>query len=155
MHFQEIPMQKQLRLVRCAALFALVLALPAMARAQETSDTTKLAAGLRTVRASYSKALTSMDANAAAAAFADSVYIEFQGQAFAGKQAAVGWLSEALQGVSALRFSEPTFTISADQVVERTTYTVSTPGGDNQGSTESTWKKQKDGSWKLLRLVVT
>ena len=148
-------MSKQLRLVRCAPLFALLLALPAVARAQETSDTTKLAAALRTVRASYSKALTSMDANAASATFADSVYVEFQGQAFAGKQAATGWLTEALQGVSGLRFSEPTFKISADEVVERTTYTVSTPGGDGQGATETTWKKQKDGSWKLARLIVT
>ena len=148
-------MQKQLRLVRCAAMFALLIALPAVARAQETSDTTKLAAGLRTVRNSYAKALSSMDANGAAAAFADSVYVEFQGQTFAGKQAATGWLTEALQGVSGLRFSEPTFTVSADQVVERASYTVSTPGGDGQGATETTWKKQKDGSWKLARLVVT
>jgi ketosteroid isomerase-like protein len=148
-------MQNQLRLVRYASLFALLLALPAGARAQETTDTAKLAAPLRAVRAAYAKALTSMDGNGAASAFADSVYVEFQGQTYAGKEAATAWLNEALQGVSALRFSEPTFTISDAEVTERATYTVSTPGGDAQGTTQTTWKRQKDGSWKMARLVVT
>ena len=148
-------MQNQLRLFRYAALFGLLLGVPAAARAQETTDTTKLAAPLRALRAAYSKALTSMDGNAAAAAFADSVYIEFQGQAYSGKEAATGWLNEALQGVSGLRFSEPTFTISDGEVTERATYTVSTSGGDAQGSTQTTWKRQKDGSWKMQRLIVS
>ena len=61
----------------------------------------------------------------------------------------------ALQGISALKFSPPSFKIADTEVTETASYTVSTPGGDQSGSTETVWKKQKDGGWRILRLRVS
>lgn len=149
-------MQKPPRIVRLAALFALLaIVLPAAVRAQETSDTTKLAAPLRSARGTFNKALTAGDGAGAAAVFADSIMVDFQGQVYSGKEAATGWMVEALQGISALKFSPPTFKLSDTEVTETASYTVSTPGGDQTGSTETVWKKQKDGAWKVQRLRVS
>jgi ketosteroid isomerase-like protein len=149
-------MQKPSRIVRLASMFALLaVILPAAVRAQESSDTTKLAGPLRNARGAFNKALTSGDGAGAASSFSDSVTVDFQGQVYSGKDAATGWMVEALQGISALKFSPPSFKISDSEVTETASYTVATPGGDQSGTTETVWKKQKDGAWKILRLRVS
>ena len=149
-------MQNPLRSVRLAALFALfAVAVPATVRAQETTDTAKLAAPLRSARAAFNKGLSSGDGAGASAIFSDSVVVDFQGQVFTGKDAATGWLTEALQGVSALKFAPPTFTVADAEVTERASYTVSTPNGDQSGTTETVWRKEKGGTWKVWRLRVS
>ena len=152
-------MQSQLKrpsVLRLATLFFLGLAaLPLTTQAQETQDTTKLAPELRTVRADWSNGVLNRDAGAAGAAFADSVVVQFQGEVFNGKSAAVAWLIDALAGVTSIRFSPSTFVIASGEVVERTSYVVVMADGEAPGVTESTWRKMPDGSWKIVRFIVS
>jgi ketosteroid isomerase-like protein len=139
-------------------VFALVLsliAIPTAASAQETQDTTKLAAPLRTARAELTAAYVGLNPQAAARFFSDSAVVDFQGQVITGKPGVTEWLVGSLQGLSSLRFGSASFTVSETQVVERASYTVTTTDGTEQaGSSEATWRKQADGSWKVVRLVV-
>jgi ketosteroid isomerase-like protein len=138
------------------ALVLAVFAAPAVAIAQETQDTMKLAAPLRTARAGMNSAYTALDAQAAARFFSDSAVVNFQGEVITGRTAVQSWLTNSLQGLSALRFGPSSFTVSETEVIERASYTVTTSdGGEQSGSSESTWRRQPDGSWKVVRLTVT
>ena len=143
-------------LVRYApVLLLLLLAMPLKLNAQETQDTTKLEARLRAARAEISAAYSALDAARTVGHYADSAVVEFQGEVFNGKPAIQAWLTDALAGLSALRFGPANFTIAPTEVVERTAYTVVLPDGtQQQGSSTATWRKQRDGSWKVVRLVV-
>lgn len=129
---------------------------PTAATAQETQDTMKLAAPLRTARAALSAAYTALNGQEASRSFSDSAVVDFQGQVFTGRPAVQEWLSGALQGLSSIRFGTPSFTVAETEVTERTGYTVVTTDGTEQGgSTEATWRRQADGSWKIVRLTVS
>jgi ketosteroid isomerase-like protein len=114
----------------------------------------QLAESLRSARASMSAAFAKLDATAAAGHFADDGAVDFQGQTVAGKAAVGGWFAEVFSGLSSLRSGTATFLIADGQVTERASYVVGTPDGDQQGSTETVWKRQDDGSWKVTRMIV-
>ena len=124
---------------------------PVGAQAQATPDTTKLPAAMRAVRAQLNTALTGLRAADAAAFFADSAVAEFQGQVFTGKPAVQAWLTDALAGVTSLRFNNFRFTISENEIIESADYTVGTPEGEQPGSTETVWRRI-NGGWKVVRL---
>ena len=140
-----------------ALLFALALvAAPSAASAQETQDTMKLASPLRTARAEMTAAYVALNAQGAARHFSDSAVVDFQGQLISGKPGVIEWLTGSLQGLSSIRFGSASFTVTETQVIERASYTVTIPDGTEQGgSTEATWRKQADGSWKVVRLTVS
>ena len=140
--------------MRLATLCGLLL-LPAALAAQETQDTMRVPAELRTARATLNKAFTSADPSGAATFFTDSSSVEFRGEVYNGHAAVTGWLQQALAGISSLRFSAPTFVVSAAEITERLTYTVGTPEGDQTGQSESVWRKQRDGKWKVVRMRIT
>ena len=145
------------RLDTLVVLVALAaMAAPSSARAQETQDTMKLAAPLRTARAALTAAYVALDARAAGRHFSDSAVVNFQGQVLSGRAAVDGWLTNSLQGISSIRFGASTFTVAETEVTERSTYTVVVSDGASQeGTTEATWKRQPDGSWKVIRLTAT
>ena len=124
---------------------------PVVTQAQATQDTTKLPAAMRAARAQLNTALTGLKAADAAALFADSAVAEFQGQVFSGKPAVQAWLTDALAGVSSLRFNNFRFTISENEIVESADYAVGTPDGEQPGSTETVWRLV-NGAWKVVRL---
>jgi hypothetical protein len=138
-----------------AATFLVLLAMPLAGIAQQsTSDTTKLPAAMRTARAGLNSALSGLKGTAAMAFFADSAVAEFQGQVYSGKPAVEAWLSQALAGVSALKFTAPTFTISANEIIETAPYTVATPEGEQPGTSTSIWRRSAGGKWLVTRLTV-
>lgn len=122
--------------------------------AQETQDTTQLPETLRSVRASYSATFSKLDGAGAAAHFADDGEVDFQGQTIVGKQAVGGWFAEVFSTLSSLRPGTASFLIGDDQVTERASYVVVTTEGEQTGATETIWKRQEDGSWKVARLIV-
>jgi ketosteroid isomerase-like protein len=143
--------------VRLAPLcFLLLFAAPLTARAQVT-DSTKLPAALRSARDSLNKALTSLDAPASSRFFADTALLNFGGEIVRGRAGVDAWLAGQFQGISAVRFQSAGFNITDTQVTERAGYTVTIRdgGGEQSGTNESIWAKQKDGSWKVVRLTIT
>jgi ketosteroid isomerase-like protein len=124
------------------------------AAAQETQDTTQLPESLRTERATLSAAYSALDAVAVAGHFTDDGMVDFQGQSIAGRQAVGGWFAEMFGGMQAVRSGPSTFAIGEDEITERATYVVSMPDGDQSGSSETIWRRQEDGSWKVARLIV-
>lgn len=146
----------QFRPIRAAfgfiPLLALVLAAPASA--QETQDTTVLPEALRAARGELNAAFAKLDPTAAAAVFAADGAIDFQGQTIAGRQGVGGWFGEVFTGMSGLRSGTATFVVTDDSVTERSSYVVVLPEGEQGGNTETTWKKQEDGSWKIARMVI-
>jgi ketosteroid isomerase-like protein len=143
------------RAVMQTLMVALLLA-PVAAGAQETQDTTRLPAGLRTARAAFQGAYQGLDPAAAGDTFTDSAVVDFQGQLYTGKVAIVEtFLPTSIQGLSSVRFGASTFTVSQDQVVENGTYFVVPEGAPEQaGAFRTTWRRQADGSWKISRLEV-
>jgi len=136
------------------AAVLLLMGLARPAAAQETQDTTRLPESLRSVRTSFSVTFSRLDGAAAAAHFADDGAVDFQGQTIAGKQAVGGWFAEVFSTLSALRPGTSSFLIADDEVMERASYVVVTPDGEQTGATETVWKRQEDGSWKVARLIV-
>ncbi|MEX2285378.1 MAG: nuclear transport factor 2 family protein [Gemmatimonadota bacterium] len=134
-----------------AATFVVLLAGPIGVHAQATQDTTMLPAAMRTARAGLNAALTSLKASEAAGFFADSAVAEFQGQTFPGKAAIEAWLTDALGGISGIRFTNAKFTVSPTEIIETSDYTVVTPDGEQPGATETTWRLV-NGTWKVVRL---
>jgi ketosteroid isomerase-like protein len=143
------------------AVFLALLALqavPAAAQtpaAQETQDTMSLPDGLRTARTALSAAYAKMDGLAVVAHFAEGGAVDFGGQVISGKQAVGGWFTEMFSTLAGLTSGAPTFVVTDGEVKERSGYTVHLPDGSQQGgSSETVWKKQADGSWKVARLIV-
>jgi ketosteroid isomerase-like protein len=123
---------------------------------QETQDAAQLPEGLRAARASLDSAFAKLDAGAAAALFTASGSVEFQGQTFAGRDAVGGWFAEAFAGLSGLKSGTSTFVVADGEVTERASYVVSiSDGTEQQGTSETLWKRQEDGTWRVVRLVVT
>jgi ketosteroid isomerase-like protein len=148
--------QRRRASVTLALTFLALLAAPGAMSAQETQDTMRLPAALRTARAGLTGAYTALNASAASQFYADSATVNFQGQVFTGRSAIEAWLVDALQGLSAIRFAAPTFVVSENEVSERGGYTVALPDGTEQpGSAETVWRRQSDGSWKVMRLTVS
>ena len=143
-----------LRLV--AALFLLLCAAPAALRAQETQDTMKLAAPLRAARAALTAAYISLEPARANIHFADDAVVIFQDQTYRGRAAVDGWIVDSMTGVSAVRFGTPRFTIADAEVTDYNTYSVTLGDGSlAEGTSEMVWRRQADGSWKVVRLLVT
>ena len=138
---------------RLAAVL-LLMGLARPAAAQETQDTTRLPESLRSVRTSFSATFSKLDGAAAAAHFADDGAVDFQGQLIAGRQAVGGWFAEMFSGLSSVRTGTSTFLIADEEVMEHSSYIVVTPDGEQTGATETVWKRQEDGSWKVARLIV-
>src|SRR5688500_2284865 len=134
-----------------AATFIGLAAGPVGTQAQATQDTTRLPAEMRAVRAQLNTALTGLKAADAVAFFADSAVAEFQGQVFSGKPAVQAWLTDALAGVTSLRFSNFRFTISENEIIESAEDTAGTPEGEQPGSTETVWRRVK-GGWRVVRV---
>lgn len=138
-----------------ALLCLLTLALPAAVSAQETQDTMKLVPQLRTVRNALSASYAKLAGADVAAHYADDIVVLFGESEFRGKQQATGWITQQLGALSGLKVAAPTFTVKADEVTERSTYTVNMPDGTSQqGTVETVWKKQANGAWKISRMTV-
>lgn len=145
------------RHIRTPFAFASILllaALAAPAAAQVTQDTTNLPESMRTARATMSAAFSALDGTAAAAVFAEDGAVDFQGQLITGQQAVGGWFAEVFSGMSALRSGSSTFVIAENEITERGSYVAVMPDGEQAGSSETIWRRQEDGSWKVARLVV-
>jgi ketosteroid isomerase-like protein len=139
-----------------ALLFLLTWALPAAVSAQETQDTTKLARELRAARNAMSAGYAKMAGADVAAHYADDIVVMFGPEEIRGKEMATAWITQQLTALSGLRVDTPTFTVKADEVSERSGYTVSLPDGSSQtGTVETVWKKQTNGAWKVSRMTVT
>ena len=138
-----------------ALLFLLTLALPAAVSAQETQDTMKLVPQLRTVRNAMSAGYAKLAGADVAAHYADDIVVQFGPDEFRGKEQATAWITQQLGALSGLKVAAPSFTVKADEVIERSTYTVNLPDGTAQnGSVETVWKKQTNGAWKVARMTV-
>jgi ketosteroid isomerase-like protein len=138
--------------VRIALL--LLIALPFAAAAQETQDTASLPESLRPIRTALGAAYARLDGATAATFFADDAAIEFDGQVLSGKQAVTGWFMQMFSQLEGLRPGTTTFRIAEDQVTERGSHVVIVQGQEQAGSSETVWKRQADGSWKVARLIV-
>jgi ketosteroid isomerase-like protein len=143
------------------AVLALLLVLPAAPAAaqtpaaQETQDSMSLPEALRTARTALSAAYAKMDGAAVVAHFAEGGAVDFGGQVISGKQAVGGWFTEMFSTLAGLTSGAPTFFVTDGEIKERSDYTVHLPDGSQQGgSSETVWKKQADGSWKVARLIV-
>lgn len=138
------------------AMLALALLAPAAASAQETQDTTRLPAAVRTARATFQAAYRGLDPVAAAGTFADSAVVDFQGQLFSGRVAIVeSFLPTSVQGLASIRFGPSSFTITDREVVENGSYFIVPEGGPEQGgSFRTTWRRMGDGAWKIVKLDV-
>lgn len=138
------------------ALLLVLCAGPAELVAQETQDTMKLAAPLRAARAALSGGYAALDPGRVSVLFADSAVVQFRDQMYSGKQAVDGWIADSMMGLTQVRFGTSSFTISETEVVDWNTYMVTLGDGTQvEGTSEATWRKQADGSWKVIRLVVT
>lgn len=138
-----------------ALLFAVGALTPAAVFAQETQDTMQLTSELRTTRSALTDAYGRLAIDDIAAHYADDIFVQFGTDEFRGKEAASAWISQALQGLAALRFGRSSFTIKPDEVTERNSYTVVLPDGNEQtGTVETVWKKQAPGGWKISRMLV-
>jgi len=135
-----------------AALFLAISA--AAASAQETRDTMRLPAELRAQRAAMNSALTKLDGVSAAALFADDGAVDFGGTVYTGREAVTGWFVEVLGGLASLRFDNASFVIGDNEVTERASYTAMTPEGEAPGTSETVWRKQENGEWRVAKLVV-
>jgi len=138
-------------------LFALALAAPSAVGAQETTDTMRLPAEMRSARAALNTAITSFDANAAGAVFADSAVVNFGGEIISGKPAiAQGWLPQMFQTVASIRFGASSYVINDSEIVETGNhYVVPAEGGGEQPGTHITrWRRMPDGAWKVIGLDV-
>lgn len=147
----------QSRLLRAAlgtVPLLLLLALAAPAAAQETQDTMSLPEALRTSRAELGAAFAKLDAAAAAAVFTTDGAIEFQGQTVAGRQGVNGWFAEVFVGMSGVKSGSSAFVVADGTVTERASYVATGVDGDVTGTTETVWKKQADGSWKVARMII-
>jgi len=133
-----------------------LLAAPAAAGAQETQDTTRLPAGMRTARAAFQAAYVGLDPGSAAELFADSAVVDFQGQIFSGKSSiATSFLPSSVQGLSSVRFGTSSYRITDAEIVENGTYFVVPDGAPAQsGAYRTTWRRMADGSWKVARLEI-
>src|SRR5688572_4903804 len=109
------PRASRVSAARSLLLFVALVAAPAAIHAQETQDTMRLRAPLRTARAAMTAAYGALDARRAAGFFTDSAVVEFQGQVITGRPAVDGWLSESLQGIGGIRFGSASFTVSESQ----------------------------------------
>jgi ketosteroid isomerase-like protein len=138
------------------ALIGALLLAPAALAAQETQDTTRVPAGLRTARAAFQAAYRGLDPMAAADLFTDSAVVDFQGQIFSGKVAIVeSFLPTSIQGLSSVRFGPSSYRIAEGEIVENGSYFVVPEGASEQaGGYRTTWRRQADGSWKVARLEV-
>jgi ketosteroid isomerase-like protein len=134
----------------------LLLAVPATTAAQETQDTTALPESLLPARASLGAAWSKLDGAAVAAHFADNAIIEFEGQVMSGRPAVTGWLEQAVASLTSLQTGgTATFIIGTDDIRERGAYDfVTTSGEQRSGRSETLWKRQDDGTWKVARLTV-
>jgi ketosteroid isomerase-like protein len=138
------------------AAFVLLAAAPAVLGAQETQDTMKLSAQMRAARNALSAGYASLDPTKVKLLFTDSAVVLFQDEMHSGKQAVDAWVAESMTGLSAVRFGTGSFTISDAEVVERNTYVVTLSDGTTaEGTSEAVWRRQRDGSWKVVRLTVT
>lgn len=137
-----------------ALLFLLALVAPAALAAQETQDTAKLAPQLRAARNAMSAAYAKLAGSEVATHYADDIVVQFGPEEFRGKEQATAWITQQLGGLSGLRVEPPTFTVAADQVTERSAYTVSLPdGSSSSGTVETVWKRQGN-TWKVSRMTV-
>lgn len=144
------------RSLSAVASLLLVIVLAAPTAAQETTpDSTRLPESLNAARASMSGALGRLDNAGAAAHFTDDGSVDSRGQAVTGRAAIAAWFADALAGVTALRFGTATFIIADDQVTERAPYRLLTAEGEQAGNTQTIWKRQADGSWKVIRFIVS
>jgi hypothetical protein len=140
---------------RLAVALLLLLFAPAL-RAQETQDTMKLAPGLRAARAELSAGYVALDPARVKPVFADSAVVYFQDQIHTGRQAVDAWVVDSMRGLSAVRFGTSTLTIKDAEVIDRNTYMVTLDDGSQaEGTSEVVWRRQADGSWKVVRLLVT
>ena len=148
------PTRAALRLV--AALLLLLVAPPAVLRAQETQDTMQLSPKLRAARAELNAGYMALDPTRVKPLFADSAVVHFQDQMHSGRQAVDAWIVDSMKGLSAVRFGTATFTIRDAEVIDRNTYTVTLDDGSQaEGTSEAVWRRQADGSWKVVHLLVT
>ena len=146
------------RRVLCHAVAALVLvaAAPTTLDAQETQDTMKLSAPMREARAALSAGYVALDPGKVKRLYADSAVVNFQDQTYSGRHAVDGWIVESMQGLSSVRFGAGSFTIGDNEFIERNTYRVTLGDGTQvEGTSEAVWRRQPDGSWKVVRLSVT
>jgi ketosteroid isomerase-like protein len=155
----ENPMQRSnhtragLRLA--AALCLLLFVAPATLSGQETQDTMKLAVPLRAARAALSSGYVALDPARVRPLFSDSAVVMFQDQTYRGRAAVDGWIAESLSGVTSVRFGPSSFTIGDAEIIDRGSYSVTLNDGSQvEGSSESVWRRQADGSWKVVRLLV-
>lgn len=127
----------------------------APASAQATRDTAALPAELRAGIAALSAAYDKLDAAAATSWFAPDGAVEFQGQLLSGRDAIAAWFGEAFSGLTALRGGTPSYVIGEGEVSERSSYIAVLMGGEEQaGATETVWRRQPDGAWKVARLII-
>lgn len=138
----------------CALVLLLVL--PRAAAGQETTeDEATLPAELRTARASLNEAMGRMDAAATTAHFIETGLVEFDGQVYSGRAAVGAWFTEAFAALASLTGGTSTFIVGDGEVTERASYSAVTSDGSPQGGrSETVWKRQEDGSWKIARLIV-
>src|SRR5688572_4022497 len=138
------------------AAFILFAAAPAALSAQETQDTMKLTPQMREARAALAAGYAALDPAKVKVLFSDSAVVNFGDQTFSGRQAVDGWIAESMNGLSAVRFGAGNFTITEREFTDRNTYRVTLGDGSMQeGTSEAVWRRQADGSWKLVRLTVT
>ncbi|HEX6309471.1 MAG TPA: nuclear transport factor 2 family protein [Longimicrobiales bacterium] len=133
----------------------LITGFAAPVSAQATSDTTALPADMRAARAVLAAAYEKLDAAAAASSFAPDAAIDFQGQLISGRDGVAAWFSEAFAGITALRGGTASYVIGDGEVTERSSYIAVPTGGEEQtGTSETVWRRQPDGTWKVARLIV-
>lgn len=142
---------------RAALVSAMValLVVAAPASAQETQDTAALPQALRTARTGLEAAYAKLDGAAASSHFAPTGAIDFGGQVISGRDAIRGWFGEMFANMSGLRAGAPKFVLGESEVSEKSTYVVALPDGSEQsGTSETVWRLQEDGTWKVVRLIV-
>lgn len=125
-----------------AVILAAALTLPALADATEDVRQTEIA---------FAKAFADRDKAKFFSFLADDAVFLSPGSTLRGKQAVIDGWSRFFEGPAApFAWTPDRVAISADGTLGLSSGPVFDPNGNHAGSFQSTWRKQSDGTWKIV-----
>lgn len=134
-----------------AALMVVAVGFPGVALAAEEPDNGELAAGLRAAEVAFAKTMADRDHEAFVSFLADeAVFFGRRGEIRGREAVAAAW-KPLYEGPDAPFFWRPeTAAVLDSGTLGLTSGPVLDPAGKRIGTFNSVWRRQPDGSWKVV-----